>query len=105
MINVMHLRSSSGFYGAERSIVSLLRGLPSYNIHPLLVTIENYLNSNVDLLNTAKNNHIQASQVACKSRLSSKLFFDIRKLVLSNGINCLHVHDYKSLFYAFLISK
>ena len=105
MIRVLHLRSSAGFYGAERVLVTLLKKLPPAGVHPVLVTIENYLNGNRDLLKCAREQGSLAFEIPCGSRWSFETLKCLIAIAREHEVGCIHTHDYKSHVYGLLAAR
>lgn len=105
MQKVLHIRSSSGFYGAESVLITLLNELSKYGKEVHLAVIENYINQNRDLIEYAKQKNINTVEIPCTRRFD---FNSIQKLVefaRENQVNCVHTHDYKSHLYGLLVAK
>ncbi len=104
-LKVLHLRSSAGFYGAERVIVTLMKRLPEDGIETTLACIENYISGDKSLLEHAITANLNVVEVPCKSRMD---FNTIKSLIThckENQIDVIHSHDYKSHFYAAIVAK
>lgn len=101
MINVLHLRSSSGLYGAEHVILNLTGQSSSFCHHELAV-IQNYLNDNNELFETAKENGVTSHKLPNAGKFDFTTLNALRKILKSSSIDVLHCHDPKSVFYATL---
>lgn len=98
-IRVLHLRSSAGFFGAERVIVTLLPRLNDQGVQPVLGCIQNYITGDSSLLEAARHGGIEVTEMRCRSRLDWRTFLDIIDLCQSKDIHIIHTHDYKSHVY------
>lgn len=105
MNRVLHIRSSSGFFGAESVLVTLLKRLPHYGTQPTLVTVENYITGNTDLLERAHQFGIPVSELPCSSRWSFSTQKALNSMVKQQMPHCIHTHDYKSHVLGFLASR
>lgn len=101
MINVLHLRSSSGLYGAEHVILNLTSSTSPHCSHQLAV-IQNYLNDNDELFNAATENGISTRKLNCSAKFDFSTIKALRKILKDSAIDVLHCHDPKSVFYATL---
>ncbi|WDE12259.1 glycosyltransferase family 4 protein [Thalassomonas haliotis] len=101
MINVLHLRSSAGLYGAEHVILNLT-GQSSATCHHELAVIQNYLNDNNELLAAAKENGVTCHKLPNSGKFDVKTLAALRRILKTSGIDVLHCHDPKSVFYATL---
>ena len=105
VVRVLHLRSSAGFYGAERVIVTLMKRAPADDIDTTLACIENYINSDQSLLNHAKEAGLKALEIPCKSRMDFQTVRNLITVCKDNQIDIIHSHDYKSHFYGALTAR
>ncbi|MFT6735720.1 MAG: glycosyltransferase involved in cell wall biosynthesis [Polaribacter sp.] len=101
MINVLHLRSSAGLYGAEHVILNLTQPATVKCKHHVVV-FENHLNSNEDFYRAAQERNIKITKLNCNSKLDLGSVFTLLKLLKKHQSNVIHCHDPKSVFYAFL---
>jgi glycosyltransferase involved in cell wall biosynthesis len=105
-IRVLHLRSSAGFFGAERVIVTLMASTSrDENVETFLACIENYINGDRSLLHHAQEAGLSAVELPCKSRMDLGTIRHLRQFCKTNKIDIIHTHDYKSLFYGIIVSK
>ncbi|MFK8068644.1 MAG: glycosyltransferase family 4 protein [Gammaproteobacteria bacterium] len=104
-VKVLHLRSSAGFYGAERVIMTLMKCAPNDNLDTTLACIENYLTHDQSLLKSAQAFHLPAIEIPCKSRIDKKTISHLVRFCKENKIDIIHSHDYKSQFYGIVSSK
>ncbi len=104
-VRVLHLRSSAGFYGAERVIMTLMKCAPGDNLDTTLACIENYLTHDQSLLKCAQASDLRAIEIPCKSRIDKKTISHLVSFCKENKIDIIHTHDYKSHFYGIIASK
>lgn len=105
MINVMHIRSTNGFYGAERVITTLLPNLEENNIQVKLVIIEDYLTHNNELYDVSQNNNIDVILLECNKKIDLISISKLIKLAKNNEIKIIHTHDSKSNIYGWVVAK
>ncbi len=104
-VKVLHLRSSAGFYGAERVIITLMRRLPDDGVEATLACIENYISGDQSLLDRALESNLQALEISCKSRMDFRTISNLVQVCKSNQIDIIHSHDYKSHFYGGIAAR
>ncbi len=104
-MNVMHLRSSGGFFGAEGVILSLATKLDSMGCINHVVCIDNLSNSHTELVDKAMATGLKSKSIFCKGRLDIKTISTIRSFIKENKIDILHCHDYKSDLFGYLASR
>lgn len=104
-LKVLHLRSSAGFYGAERVIVTLMKRLPDDGVDASLACIENYISGDKSLLEHAQSANLHAVEIPCKSRMDINTIKSLKAFCKDNQIDVIHSHDYKSHFYAAIVAK
>jgi glycosyltransferase involved in cell wall biosynthesis len=98
-INVLHLRSSSGFYGAEGVIINLARASVTLGINSLIVDIKSSTNlQDKRFMEEAQKNGLQAKTVLCRGKIDIRTIGFIRKILKESNISILHCHDYKANF-------
>ncbi len=105
MTRVLHLRSSAGFYGAERVLVTLLQRLPALGIDPILACIQDYRGGNTDLMQAAAAAGISVIELPCKARVSPSVLRHLLSAARKNRVHCIHTHDYKSHLYGTLAAR
>jgi glycosyltransferase involved in cell wall biosynthesis len=104
-INVLHLRSSGGFFGAENVILNLAGRLNKLNYSNVIVCINNSKNPHIELLEKAKKTGLYTESVLCRKRIDFQAIFKIRELLKKHKIDILHCHDYKADLFGFLASR
>lgn len=105
MQKVLHIRSSSGFYGAESVLITLLDQLSKYGYETHLAVIENYINQNRDLIKNAIQRNINIVEIPCSRRFDFNSIKKLLEFARKNNIQCVHTHDYKSHLYGLLVAK
>lgn len=104
-VKILHLRSSAGFYGAERVIITLMNRSGDDGVDASLACIENYITHDQSLFEHAKDANLKVIEIPCKSRIDFQTISYLVKWCKKNKIDVIHSHDYKSHFYGILASK
>jgi len=99
-LNVLHLISSSGYYGAERVAVELSKGLLGKGGRPVIGILVNKPEICRDMVREAESNGIETRVFQCDAKFSPRVMRGLRGLIRKNGIDLVHSHGYKSNFYA-----
>ncbi len=104
-IRILHLISSSGVYGAENVILSLVREFkpPEYEVKIGCLFDERRGVS--PLSNAARRLGFKTESIHCRGRLDLSTLYRIRSLIHRDGVNILHCHGYKGDIYGLLAGK
>lgn len=103
--HVLHLHSGAGLYGAEYVLLGLIPALAQQGIDSTLLCLDNHTLDAQPLFERARALRVPAQRLPCRGRFD---FATVRALqaVLSEYPNAvLHVHGYKSAFYAWLARR
>jgi glycosyltransferase involved in cell wall biosynthesis len=98
--HVLHVFSSAGLYGAEHAVLGLMPALEKLGIRGTLACIDNPYLDHQPLYERARELGISAERIPCTGRLDSATTQTIRTLLERHPGAILHVHGYKSAFYA-----
>jgi len=104
-INVMHIRDSSGMYGAEQVILTLAKYINKDIFNFKLLCMKNEDGRSNTLIENAKKINIPVMSIDVKGRLDVRAIKTIKKLLITNQNTILHCHDYKSNFYGLWASR
>lgn len=104
-INILHLRSSGGLFGAEGVILNLAQYLNGTGFNNFIACLNNSENPHTELLREAKKFGIKTIRVNCRGRFDLRAIFEIRNLLISHRVKILHCHDYKANFFGFWASR
>jgi glycosyltransferase involved in cell wall biosynthesis len=99
-LNVLHLISSSGFYGAERVSLELSKGLLAMGGRPVIAILVSNPEISRDMVREAGSSGIETRVLHCDAMFSLRVMRDLRGLIREKGIDLVHSHGYKSNFYA-----
>ncbi|GAA3923205.1 glycosyltransferase family 4 protein [Luteimonas lutimaris] len=102
---VLQLRSSAGMYGADRVVLALDGALRNEGARSALLCIRNYLLDAQPLHQAAVAAGSDAMLLPCRGRIDMRTVDALVALVDARGADMLHVHDYKSAFYAWLAAR
>lgn len=102
MIKVLQLGSSSGLYGAERWILSLIKYFDPSTIESHVAAIVDDDIADAPLCVEAKKLGFQAHSFKVGGRYSLGVVAQVRSYIRENGIQFVHSHGYKSDIVALL---
>jgi glycosyltransferase involved in cell wall biosynthesis len=103
--DVLHVRSSAGPYGADQAVLALSRALPAAGIRNRLLCIENYRTGEQPLFDLAARHGVDTRLLHCRGRLDPGTMRELRTQRCPAPGALLHVHDYKSAFYAWWATR
>ncbi len=98
-IRVLHLISSSGFYGADNVLIELSKQLRHSFFSPVIGVFKNIHNPHLEVAEVARQHSLPVQIFPCKGKLDLKTVLLIRRFVDEQKINLIHTHGYKSNFY------
>lgn len=104
VINIMHVRDSSGIFGAERVILTLARNIDHRLFNFTLLCLRRRDGRSEFLVSRAQQEGIRVVTVDVKGRFDIKAIKKIRAIFKEENIQIFHSHDFKSDFYGFLSS-
>jgi len=102
---VLYVRSTSGFYGAEKVISSLLGYFKISKIQCELICLENMTAESERLSYVIKDMGVDNISFKTSKKFDFSIIKKIKLHIINNDFGVIHTHDYKSLFYLFFISK
>lgn len=104
-LTVLHLRSSSGLYGAEQVVLGLTREQVRRGIDSSIVAFAPRGRARPELLDAAQSHAVTALPLECRGPVDARSVAALRRLLLGHGVDLLHCHDYKSVVYARLATQ
>ena len=104
-ISALQLRSSAGLYGADRMVLALDQGLSQLGIHSRLLSINNYRLGNQALHELGVQSGQDVALLPCRGKLDMRTVSALASQIDDRNTDVLHVHDYKSAFYAWLATR
>jgi glycosyltransferase involved in cell wall biosynthesis len=103
-IKVLHLCSSSGFFGAENVIIELSKGMVHFGVDPIVGIFNNIYNPHTELASEASRNGIKFKIFNCRNILDLRTVNEIKLFIKSKNVDILHTHGYKTNAYGILAS-
>lgn len=103
-IKVMHVRDSSGIFGAERVILAIGKNIDRKRFDIQLLCMRRPEGRNGSLVRKAREVGIKTESVNVNGRLDLGAISKIKKILSENGVQIIHSHDFKSDFYALVAS-
>ena len=105
MINIMHLRSSGGLFGAERVILSLARKADKSKFNTAVVCFKDPRDKTVELLEEADKYGIANKRIDLRNPFDLSSISRLRKLLREQEVDILHCHDYKANIAGYLATR
>lgn len=102
---VLLLTSSSGFFGAERMIITLAGALDRQAFEPVIASLAKKRQSSVEVIEAALSAGFPALAVPCDGRLDWGAVDRIRNLIRDQRIDLIHSQEPKSRLYALLAAR
>lgn len=99
MATVLHLRSSSGLYGAEQMLLGLCREQTRRGLDSTIAAFAPKGGATPALLAAAAEARLQTAALPCRGPVDPACVQALRALISGLGIEVLHCHDYKSVVY------
>lgn len=99
---IWHLRSSAGLYGAEYVVLGLVPEQRRLGYEAKLLTLQNPLQEVQLLYKRAQQMQVPCELLPCRGRFDWRTVTALRRALDATPHVLLHVHDYKSAFYAWL---
>lgn len=103
--SVLQLRSSAGLYGADRVALALNGAFPRHGARSRLLSIRNYRASSQPLHEAAMALGQDAVLLPCNCRIDPRTLDALTAEIETQVASVVHVHDYKSAFYAWLATR
>lgn len=102
---ILQLRSNVGFYGAERVVLELAKGLCGCGQEAIVGIIHNMRNPHDDFERMARRARLPVRVFRSRSPLDWRTIRDIRTFVSKENIDVIHSHGYKADVYAWLACR
>ena len=103
-IGIMHIRDSSGIFGAERVILTLAKNINRNEFDFMILCMRRGDGKSEKLISKAEEIGIKVFPVDVKGRLDIKAVWKINNIIKNNNISIFHSHDFKSDFYGLIAS-
>ncbi len=102
---ILLLRSNIGFYGAERVVLELAKGLKARGHQPIVGVIHNLRNPHYDFESAAQNAQLPIKVFDSRRPWDWRTIKAIRAFALQEKIDVVHSHGYKADVYAWLAGR
>ncbi|MGE5570045.1 MAG: glycosyltransferase family 4 protein [Rhodospirillales bacterium] len=102
---VLHLISSSGFYGAENMLLTLAKAQRCQGWKVVVGVFENSGRPGGELPEHARRACLQVASVPCDGRIDLGVVGRLRKLIRGLDISVLHTHGYKADLYGYAAAR
>jgi glycosyltransferase involved in cell wall biosynthesis len=99
-MRILQLISSSGFFGAENMIISLMKGLSSLQCHVALASLLTPAKGSGDLSHHAQQLSFKSFEIRCGGQLDLRSIFELRRIATSGNYDIIHSHGYKADLYS-----
>ncbi|MBN1869504.1 MAG: glycosyltransferase [Candidatus Omnitrophica bacterium] len=94
---ILHLISSSGYFGAESILMTLARNIHDGEYISIVGAFKDYRdNSEIKVIELARESGIQTYMLKCCGRMDIFAIFRLRRYLKQNRVDILHTHNYKS---------
>ncbi|MGH9160548.1 MAG: glycosyltransferase family 4 protein [Vicinamibacteraceae bacterium] len=103
-IRVLHVRDSSGLFGAERVILTLARNIDRSRFEFHLLCMRRRDGRSEPFMAMARRNGIHVIPLEVDRRFDVGALKSLRQIIREHRIAILHAHDYKADLYALLAS-
>lgn len=100
-MNVLHIISSGGMYGAEAVILNMSRTLNESSHRSVLGVFFNAANPNLQLHEAALQEGIESHLISCAGQIDLTVASSIRRLAAQTKADVIHAHGYKADVYVF----
>ncbi|MFC1632016.1 glycosyltransferase family 4 protein [Candidatus Omnitrophota bacterium] len=104
-MKILHIISSSGFYGAEQVLLNLVSLLKEDGHKPYLICLKNRTKPDPQIHVQAQKQGISSKVVNCRHKLDLGAIKEIKQFVKQENIKIIHSHGYKSDFYGLIAAK
>ncbi|MGH1470023.1 MAG: glycosyltransferase [Cellvibrionaceae bacterium] len=104
MINVLHVRSTTGFYGAEKVLHNLLPEInrQSKEFQANLFVIEGEGTDSKRLADSLRDSSVQVNSSKSQKKIDLPLTKYLKTIIKNEPYNVIHTHDYKSLVHGLI---
>lgn len=104
-LKVLHLISSTGFFGAENVVVTLALEQARLGLDARVGVFRNSSNPYTEVAEAAEREGVKSVVFDCSGKFDAGAVMRIRAYIKEEGIGLVHSHGYKSNFYALLAAK
>jgi hypothetical protein len=101
-MNILHLISSGGMYGAEAVILNLCCQLRAQGHGAEIAVFNNEHAPNLALADAARARNFRVHLIPCRGKFDPSATGKIRERLLLSNVDVLHTHGYKADLYGYL---
>src|SRR5262245_35269928 len=101
-MNILHLISSGGFYGAERVVSALTRDLRNSGHWAAVGLFENRRLPGTKVVDQFESAGVEVIRIPCSGRADLQTVDRVRELIGEKKLDILHTHGYKADIYGHL---
>lgn len=102
-MNILHLISSKGYFGAENVAINLTKGINRKrgfkSVIGIIIKEDEYKK---EIEKACKKYDIKRYYIKCGNKINLSVILEIRKILFKDKINILHSHGYKADIYNYL---
>ena len=99
-MRILQLISSSGFFGAENMILSLMKGLSSLQCHVALASLLTPAKGCGELACHARQLSFQSFEIPCGGKLDRRSISELRRIATRGNYDIIHSHGSKADLYS-----
>lgn len=104
-LKVLQLGSPSGLYGAERWILALIRNLNPDRVESVVASVKDAPDATAPLCTEASGLGFKSVVFHCHGRVNWSAVRKLKKFILSNGIDIVHTHGYKTDLIGYMATR
>jgi glycosyltransferase involved in cell wall biosynthesis len=104
-MRILHLISSSGYYGAENMLLTLAKGLQNVGCSSVIGVFQNSHNPHQELAERARIHGLETLIVACRGKVDLGTIRFLHNYIKRHEISVIHTHGYKANLYGLLASR
>lgn len=104
-MNILHLISSGGFYGAERVVSALTRGLRNSGHSAAVGLFDNRHLPVTEVAGQFESAGVEVVRIPCSGRADRQTVSRVRELIGERKLDILHTHGYKADIYGYLAAR
>ncbi|MDD5259286.1 MAG: glycosyltransferase family 4 protein [bacterium] len=99
-MKILQLISTTGFYGAEKVVINLAKGLQASGHNIVIGTLLDEKRSDRILTKEAQESGIKIIEIPCEGKYDKRTIPFINKYIQQEQFDIVHSHGYKANFYA-----
>lgn len=104
-MNILHLISSGGMYGAETMLLNLAAAQKKLGCDPVIGVFHNTRNPHMEIAEGARARNLTVETIVCRGRIDAQTTKTIRDCVRRHETHLVHTHGWKSDMYGYFATK